>query len=54
MRSLMQRHVRFTGSPKAKALLADWQTAQPHFVKVYPHEFRKAMEEAEKTKVHAA
>ena len=53
VRSLMQRHVRHTGSPLAKSLLSKWETVQPHFIKVYPHEYRHAMEEAEKTKVCA-
>ena len=51
VRSLLQRHSRYTNSPRAKALLSDWNTARGHFVKIYPHEFRRAMEEADKTKV---
>lgn len=51
VRSMMQRHVKHTGSPRAKALLADWPSAQSHFVKVFPHEFRRAMAEAKKAKV---
>lgn len=51
VRSLLQRHSRYTHSPRAKALLSDWNTTQGHFVKIYPHEFRRAMEEADKTKV---
>ena len=54
VRSLLQRHSRYTGSPKAKALLFDWKTAQAHFVKIFPHEYRRALGEAEKTKVHLA
>ena len=50
VRSMMQRHVKHTGSPKARALLADWKNVQSHFVKVFPHEYRRAMKEAEKTK----
>lgn len=51
VRSMMQRHVKHTGSPRAKALLADWPTSQSHFVKIFPHEFRRAMAEAEEAKV---
>jgi glutamate synthase domain-containing protein 3 len=54
VRSLLQRHSRYTGSPKAKALLSDWKTTQAHFVKIFPHEYRRALGEAEKTKVHLA
>ncbi len=54
VRSLLQRHSRYTGSPKAKALLSDWKTSQAHFVKIFPHEYRRALGEAEKTKVYLA
>jgi len=45
--SLLQRHVRHTGSSVARAILADWQAAKSHFVKVFPHEYRRALAEAE-------
>lgn len=54
VRSLLQRHSRYTASPKAKALLSDWKTTQAHFVKIFPHEYRRALGEAEKTKVRLA
>jgi len=54
VRSLLQRHSRYTGSPKAKALLSDWETSQAHFVKIFPHEYRRALGEAEKTNVQLA
>ena len=34
--SLLEEHVRRTGSPKAKALLSDWPNARPKFTKVEP------------------
>jgi hypothetical protein len=42
--SLVQRHLKYTGSAVARALLADWPTAKAAFVKVFPHEFRHALE----------
>ena len=33
---LLNEHVERTGSPLAKRLLADWQSARPKFVKVVP------------------
>lgn len=47
--SLLQRHVRHTGSTVARAILADWQAAKSRFVKVFPHEYRRALAEAEAT-----
>ena len=43
--SLLQRHVKHTGSTVARAILADWQAAKSRFVKVFPHEYRRAMAE---------
>ena len=34
--ALLEEHVRRTGSPKAKALLAGWQDSRPKFTKVEP------------------
>jgi glutamate synthase domain-containing protein 3 len=34
--ALLEEHVRRTGSPKAKALLADWANVRPKFTKVEP------------------
>lgn len=45
--SLLQRHVKYTGSTVARAILADWQAAKSRFVKVFPHEYRRALAEAE-------
>ena len=45
--SLLQRHVKYTGSSVARAILADWQAAKSRFVKVFPHEYRRALAEAE-------
>lgn len=47
VRSLMQQHVKLTGSDLARRLLADWETTRGSFLKVYPHEYRKALAAAE-------
>ncbi|HSF47040.1 MAG TPA: glutamate synthase subunit alpha, partial [Burkholderiales bacterium] len=45
LRVLIQRHLQFTGSARAKRLLDDWQTYLPRFVKVMPYEYRRALKE---------
>lgn len=47
VRSLLQQHVRYTNSSLARSLLANWETTRTDFVKVFPHEFRAALAEAE-------
>ena len=43
--SLLQRHVKHTGSTVARAILADWQAAKSRFVKVFPNEYKRALGE---------
>ncbi|HYZ24663.1 MAG TPA: glutamate synthase large subunit [Rhodopila sp.] len=43
LRILVERHLLFTGSAKARALLDDWDNALSHFVKVMPRDYRRAL-----------
>jgi len=43
LRTLVQRHADYTGSPRAKAILADWCNYRSKFVKVMPTEYRRAL-----------
>ena len=45
VRELVERHLRFTGSTLALALLDDWESARAKFVTVFPHEYRRALTE---------
>jgi glutamate synthase (NADPH/NADH) large chain len=45
LKSLIERHFRYTGSERAKALLADWENARGRFVKVLPTEYKRALGE---------
>ena len=45
LKGLIEQHFRFTGSERAKALLADWATARRKFVKVFPTEYKRALGE---------
>lgn len=44
LKQLVEQHVLYTQSEKAQDLLAHWETAERHFVKVYPKEFRQMNE----------
>jgi len=56
LRELIERHLRFTGSARALALLDHWDHARAKFVKVFPHEYRRALTEhyAKEHPAHAA
>jgi glutamate synthase domain-containing protein 3 len=43
---LVAEHAERTGSPVAARLLDDWESAPGRFVKVMPHDFRRALAEA--------
>ena len=45
LKGLIERHARFTGSPRARQILDDWATWRGRFVKVFPHEYRRALAE---------
>ena len=45
LRDLVERHLRYTGSTLALAILDDWDTARGKFVKVFPNEYRRALTE---------
>jgi glutamate synthase (ferredoxin) len=42
--SLLVRHVHYTGSTVASAMLEDWDTARGHFVKVIPRDFKRVLQ----------
>ena len=43
MRGLLERHRDFTGSPRAAWVLEHWADAQPKFIKVFPHEYKRVL-----------
>ncbi len=44
LRSMVERHYQYTESTVARFVLSDWETQLQHFVKVYPTDYKKAME----------
>jgi glutamate synthase domain-containing protein 2/glutamate synthase domain-containing protein 1/glutamate synthase domain-containing protein 3 len=49
LRKLIESHHRWTGSLRARDILDHWAERRPRFVKVFPHEYRRALAE-----MHAA
>ncbi len=45
LRKLLQEHNRWTGSKRARELLDSWELSRARFVKVFPHEYRRALAE---------
>jgi glutamate synthase (NADPH/NADH) large chain len=45
LRDQIEKHLRYTGSPRAKQILDAWSTYLPKFTKVMPTEYRRALQE---------
>ena len=45
LKSLIEKHLKYTGSTRAAEILADWASYRCRFVKVFPHEYRRALTE---------
>ena len=48
LHQLIENHLHYTGSDRAKQILDDWETYLSKFVKVMPVEYRRALEEMER------
>ena len=45
LKKLIEDHHRWTGSLRAREILDQWADARAKFVKVFPHEYRRALGE---------
>jgi glutamate synthase (NADPH/NADH) large chain len=45
LRDLIEKHFRYTGSFRAKEILHDWANKRAQFVKVFPHEYKRALKQ---------
>ncbi len=54
VRELLTRHRDLTGSPRAGWVLEHWDDAQPKFIKVFPHEYKRVLGVARATEIYAS
>jgi glutamate synthase domain-containing protein 3 len=40
LKSMLEKHVKYTGSVKAAHILQHWEESLPHFIKVFPTEYK--------------
>ena len=48
LKKILENHVKYTGSPKAKALLEDWENSADRFLKVMPIGYKRILESQRK------
>jgi len=51
MKELIQEHHLYTGSTVAKKILDEWEETLPQFVKIYPTDYRRVLEERKQKKL---
>jgi glutamate synthase (NADPH) large chain len=54
LKKLLEDHLRWTGSRRARELLDDWAQARSKFVKVFPNEYKRALGEINAKKASKA
>ncbi|HWE85446.1 MAG TPA: glutamate synthase large subunit [Terracidiphilus sp.] len=54
LRGLLERHRDLTGSPRAAWILDNWTIAREHFIKVFPHEYKRVLGIARTDPEHSA
>jgi glutamate synthase (NADPH) large chain len=54
LRRLIERHFKYTGSTRARNLLDDWANSRGKFVKVFPTEYKRALEELHNSSMEEA
>jgi glutamate synthase domain-containing protein 3 len=45
IKKLIQEHQHYTGSSVAQSILDDWDNTVSQFIKVYPRDYRRVLEE---------
>ena len=50
VREMIEKHLRFTGSTLALAIVDDWEAARRKFIKVFPAEYKRALTEMHEAK----
>lgn len=53
LKQLIEKHAQYTHSSVAQSVLKNWDSVLPQFVKVYPRDYRRVIEEAEAIKAGA-
>jgi len=54
LRRLIERHFKYTGSTRARNLLDDWSNSRGKFVKVFPTDYKRALEEMHNSSMEEA
>jgi glutamate synthase (NADPH/NADH) large chain len=45
LQGMITKHLKYTGSQKARKILDDWEKYLPQFIKIIPYEYKRVLEE---------
>ncbi|MGE5411753.1 MAG: glutamate synthase large subunit [Clostridiales bacterium] len=52
--AMIEKHLRYTNSSLARQILSDWKEILPQFIKVFPKEYKRVLEEESAKQLHDA
>ncbi len=54
LRGMVERHLEWTGSERARRVLREWEELLPKFVKVMPHDLKRVLQERQEAELEVA
>ena len=54
LRGMVERHMEWTGSERARRVLKNWDGLLPKFVKVMPHDLKRVLQERQEAELEVA
>jgi glutamate synthase domain-containing protein 3 len=54
LRGMVERHLEWTGSERARRVLREWDGLLPKFVKVMPHDLKRVLQERQEAELEVA
>jgi len=52
LKTLIEKHLHYTHSRRAREILDNWTVYLPHFVKFMPIDYRRALQQTDKSQIH--
>ncbi len=52
LKTLIEKHLHYTHSRRAREILDNWTVYLPHFVKIMPIDYRRALQQTDKSQIH--
>jgi glutamate synthase domain-containing protein 3 len=50
--AMIEKHLRYTNSSLARQILSDWKAILPQFIKVFPKEYKRVIEQESANQLH--